>query len=97
MLDTLGLVAATSTLCTEFAEIHTGITIHSAVDLDESDVPEELKIVVFRILQESLNNLAKHSKAKNGWVSLTLRDAKLSLTVRDDGIGFDGLTSGEGW
>ena len=52
-------------------------------------MPESLKIVIYRVLQEALNNIAKHSKASV--VLLYLRKAKqeIQLVIRDSGQGFD--------
>jgi PAS domain S-box-containing protein len=52
-------------------------------------IPEELKLAVYRILQEQLNNIQKYAKAQNVYVELTQRGEKLKLVVRDDGVGFD--------
>jgi signal transduction histidine kinase len=48
-----------------------------------------LKIVIFRILQEALNNVAKHSRATVATVSLQKSNGLLQLTVEDNGTGFD--------
>ncbi len=45
--------------------------------------------VLFRILQESLNNVAKHARANQVWVKLVCNDAHTQISVRDDGRGFD--------
>ena len=53
------------------------------------EMPEEIRIAVYRILQESLNNTRKHAEAKQVRVSLDLQLEWLRLAVHDDGIGFD--------
>jgi signal transduction histidine kinase len=46
--------------------------------------------VLFRIVQEALNNISKHAQASTAWVELDLRpEASTTLTIRDDGQGFD--------
>ena len=52
-------------------------------------MPEALKIVIFRILQEALNNIGKHSKADRVNLSLTKEARNLILLVEDNGTGFD--------
>jgi signal transduction histidine kinase len=51
-------------------------------------IPEDLKIVIFRILQEATNNAAKHSRAKRLDVGLEIEEGALRLMVMDDGVGF---------
>ena len=53
------------------------------------NVPIEVKIALYRIAQESLNNVAKHSGAKNAAVLLSCDEEKVTLTIKDDGHGFD--------
>ncbi|MFT3750032.1 MAG: hypothetical protein QM768_17070 [Agriterribacter sp.] len=47
------------------------------------------RLMLFRILQEQLNNIIKHSKAKHVNIELTCRDKKAVLIIADDGVGFD--------
>ena len=61
---------------------------HSA-RLSEREVSDSVKIIVYRVVQESLNNIAKHAHAKHISVSLKKRQGKLYLTIDDDGIGFE--------
>jgi signal transduction histidine kinase len=88
MLDDLGILATINWFCREFQMIYTGIRIEKQVDVEEEDVPQPLKIVIFRILQEALNNVAKHSDAD--LVRLHFRKTRdgIGLTIRDNGCGF---------
>jgi signal transduction histidine kinase len=52
-------------------------------------VPDSLKIVIFRIIQEALNNIAKHSQADQVDLSLKVTDGTLDLAIEDNGVGFD--------
>ena len=54
------------------------------------------KLALYRILQEQLNNIVKHAQATNVWISLTGKDNKVILTVRDNGKGFDATTRSSG-
>jgi signal transduction histidine kinase len=58
-------------------------------EISEEEVPESLKVNIFRIAQEALNNIAKHSKAE--WVDISLsKDGNgIELVVSDDGVGMD--------
>jgi signal transduction histidine kinase len=94
MLDNLGLYATIQWLCNRFEQIHPDICINIQLGFPEEMIPEPLKIVIFRILQEALNNIAKHSKARFAEISLkaTGKKAKkssLKLTIHDQGQGFN--------
>jgi signal transduction histidine kinase len=89
VLDDIGIVAAIRWFCREFKEAWPKFRVEVSTEIEENEVPENLKIVIFRIIQEALNNAAKHSNAE--WVNLSLvRGEKgIDLMVRDGGIGFD--------
>ena len=57
--------------------------------LNESLLSPNLKLAIFRIVQEQLNNVIKHSKAKNVSISIIVIDDKVVLKIKDDGIGFE--------
>lgn len=57
--------------------------------LKSENVPEQIKIHIYRILQESLGNVRKHSKATSLSVKILEKSYKLVLEVEDDGVGFD--------
>jgi signal transduction histidine kinase len=58
---------------------------------DDTNMNPDISIGLFRILQESLTNIAKHSGAKNIKIDIRQKDDTIQLTVEDDGIGFDTL------
>ena len=90
VLDDLGLEPALSQLVGEFAtRTRTAPRLH--VDLDECDrsMPKETALCVYRVVQESLNNVSRHALAASVLVSLERIDDCLVLTVTDDGQGFD--------
>ncbi|HPI93234.1 MAG TPA: PAS domain-containing protein [Deltaproteobacteria bacterium] len=89
ILDDLGILATISWFCREFQSVYTRITINRTISLEEEDVPEHLKIIIFRIIQEALNNVAKHSRADTVDLSLIKRDSGIELTISDNGLGFD--------
>ena len=66
----------------------TGIAIEIN-DTCRCDLPEEVKTAFYRIAQEALNNVAKHSRAQTACITLAQTDQQLELTIGDDGIGFD--------
>jgi len=87
-LDDLGILATISWLCNEFETLHSDIGIKKRIDLQEEDVPDHLRIVIFRILQEALNNIAKHSEAHLVNLSLKGTSDHIELGINDNGIGF---------
>ncbi len=88
-LDDLGVLATISWLCREFQTIYSGIRIEQRIDLQEDDVPEPLKTVIYRVMQEALNNIAKHSKADLVRLSLRKANGTTKLKIEDNGLGFD--------
>jgi PAS domain S-box-containing protein len=89
VLDDIGILATLEWYCREFRANHPALTIEKHVNLGEDEVPAPVKIVIYRVLQESLNNIKKHSKASHVHLSLTKDEHHLKFAVRDDGIGFD--------
>jgi signal transduction histidine kinase len=59
-------------------------------------VPESVQLALYRVAQESLNNVGKHARATQVWLSLVCRDPHATLTIRDDGRGFDQNTKSSG-
>ena len=88
VLDNLGLIPAIRSLCREFEQTYPDIGITVSLELDE-EVSESLKIAIYRICQEALNNIARHSGAKAASLSLTKRSSNIELVVGDEGHGFD--------
>ncbi|MBI5583368.1 MAG: PAS domain S-box protein [Deltaproteobacteria bacterium] len=88
MLDDLGLLPTLSWFCRRFQTIYSGIRIEQEVGLEERDLPVPLKIVVFRVTQEALNNIAKYSQADRVLLVLRKRGNRLELVIQDNGQGF---------
>ena len=89
VLDDLGLLPAINWFCREFHSVHSGISVEQKIAIQEGEVPKLLNIVIFRVLQEALNNAAKHSKAKLIRVFLGKEDGSIQLVIEDNGQGFD--------
>jgi PAS domain S-box-containing protein len=89
ILDDLGISATVSWFCREFETIYSAIGIEKLIHIEEKDVPDSLKIVIFRILQEALNNIAKHSQASLVRVSIKATDGRIEMVIDDNGLGFD--------
>jgi signal transduction histidine kinase len=88
-LDDLGILATITWFSREFQEIYSAIKVEREIKIDENDVPESLKIIIFRVLQEALNNAAKHSEANLVHLRLGKTDGSIELAVEDNGKGFE--------
>ncbi|MGV3573194.1 MAG: PAS domain-containing sensor histidine kinase [Ramlibacter sp.] len=87
VLDDLGLVSAVEWVASSFTQ-RTGVPCH--LDLDEAlDLQEPYATAVFRMVQESLANVAKHAAARQVRVRLARNGDLVELSVQDDGVGFD--------
>jgi CheY-like chemotaxis protein len=89
MLDDLGLLPTLNWYCREFQKNNPYLTIQKEIHLSEEDLPDPLKIVVYRVIQEALNNVVKHSRAEAVWVSLMKENNQIKMVIRDNGQGFD--------
>jgi PAS domain S-box-containing protein len=87
-LDYLGLAAAANSFCRELAE-QQKIEIHFSHAGVPSDLPKEISLCLFRVLQEALQNAVKYSGQRHFRVQLHGTPAEIQLTVDDLGIGFD--------
>lgn len=88
LLDDVGLVAAIKDYVKKFQR---DMEIKCTVELPEQDIHfnESQSVTLFRIIQESLNNVARHAQASNVLIQLVLRDDAVVLKIEDNGIGFD--------
>ncbi|HOC39155.1 MAG TPA: response regulator [Thermodesulfobacteriota bacterium] len=89
MLDDLGLIPALRNHVRRFEEQYPGIAVSISAELAGEAIPERLRIVLFRIAQEALTNIGKHSGATRADLSLHKEGERLWLEVRDNGRGFD--------
>jgi signal transduction histidine kinase len=92
MLDDLGLVAALEWQAREVSK-RTGMLVDFVQENVSDSLPEEHKTCVYRIVQEALNNCSKHAYAKHVRVTIRQKPDHLSLTIQDDGKGFDPVRS----
>jgi len=89
ILDDLGLLPALAWYFREFSHHNRAIFVSPRITVAESDVPPDLKLAIFRIVQAALSNVAQHSKASAVRVFLSLFEEELRLGVEDNGVGFD--------
>jgi two-component system NarL family sensor kinase len=89
MLDDLGLLPTIEWYCRTFCEACAATRLERHLAADETRIVGPLKLEIFRIVQEALNNVAQHAAARNVFVVLVQEGAELRLVVEDDGVGFD--------
>ena len=93
ILDDLGAASAVQWFCRDFSETYPSITTVAELGASDSQVPDRLATVVYRSVQELLNNVAKHAGAKHVLVRLSLEENSLLLVVRDNGVGLEHATA----
>jgi len=89
ILDEVGLIPTIDWHFREYQKVYDHIQIRKQVEVLEKDIPDVLKIVIFRVLQEALNNFAKHGKGDFVDLSLWKSGNALHLRIQDNGQGFD--------
>ncbi len=94
ILDDLGLLAAVRGVCDEFIE-RCNLRINTEFTGIVGRLPDNIELVLFRTIQESLNNIEKHAGATQVDVRLAMKDSYIEALIRDNGKGFDFLTLAE--
>jgi PAS domain S-box-containing protein len=89
ILDDLGILATITWFCREFQKVYASIRIKIETDIQEDAIPSALKTVIYRIMQEALNNVAKHSSADLIQLTLKKTDNRIKFIIADNGVGFD--------
>jgi two-component system sensor histidine kinase UhpB len=87
-LDDLGLAAALRSHLDRQAKLG-GLAPHFEIQEVPLTLSADIETACFRVAQEAINNIVRHSKAANVWLRLFLAGERLALSVRDDGAGFD--------
>lgn len=96
ILDDLGIIPAIDWFCREYQKIYSDLSVDHHIAVSEDEVPDSLKTPIFRISQEAMNNIAKHSQASHANLSLLRESNKVVLKIEDNGQGFDLDTSKRG-
>jgi two-component system sensor histidine kinase UhpB len=87
-LDDLGLAAALRSHLDRQAAL-ASLAPHFEAPEMPREIPAPIQTACFRIAQEAINNVVRHARARNLWLRLLTSGARLELSVRDDGGGFD--------
>jgi len=86
-LEHLGLISALRSLSGEFSRSE-GVRVWFSVDKEIGPVPSEISICLYRIAQEALRNVVKHSGSSVAWVRITVSHDEIQLSIEDRGVGF---------
>jgi len=88
-IDVLGILGTIEWHSRQIKEHIKNLELIKKIDVCEEQIPEKLKINIYRILQEALNNAAKHSQADKVTILLTIDGPDLIFEIEDNGCGFD--------
>ena len=89
----VGLAVALKSLAAEFGKPEGATTKLSLPDSSEG-IPDDIALCIYRVAQESLHNIAKHSGATHVEIDLSFDDEHVNLLIKDDGCGFDPARAG---
>jgi signal transduction histidine kinase len=87
-LKVLGLEAAAAGFCSELSDLR-GVEIDFRAEGITKELPEDISLCIFRVLQEALQNAAKHSGTRRFQVLIKAEASEISMTVHDSGVGFE--------
>ena len=87
LVQELGLVAGVRNLIDRFQGA-TWIEVHSSIQINELHIDESVAVNLYRIVQEALTNIVKHSKCSSVLFEMAVDDGRLGVMVKDDGTGF---------
>lgn len=88
VLDDLGVIPALKRFIAEYQQKY-GLAVEFVTLGEEKRLSAALEVAVFRIIQEALNNVVKHTRAHEAMVKLEVTDNQVNILIRDDGQGFD--------
>jgi len=91
-LVNFGIDAALKDFCNDMSRTGAIAVSYQSIGLQGQTIDQTTAITIYRIVQELINNIIKHAAAKNAIVQVSKKDRHLSITVEDDGIGFDAGT-----
>jgi PAS domain S-box-containing protein len=94
ILDDLGLIPAFEGFCREFKAFHPEIQLECKLEPREDEIPEPLKVVIFRVAQEAMTNSIRHGGGNWATISLAAFSKKIEFRVEDNGRGFEKYKDG---
>ncbi|MBL0134769.1 MAG: hypothetical protein IPP79_12620 [Chitinophagaceae bacterium] len=96
-----GLDVALSDFCNDINQTGALTVRYQSIGMGNAQIDQTTSITIYRIIQELINNTLKHAAAKNAIVQISKNEDAISITVEDDGKGFDSrllnMSKGIGW
>lgn len=89
MLEDFGIHVALEWLCKEVRAQNRELSIDFAILIDEGEISDLIKVAIYRVAQEALNNVTKHASATHVRAALESADGGVELVISDNGVGFD--------
>ncbi|MFH1148571.1 MAG: ATP-binding protein [Pseudomonadota bacterium] len=89
VIDNMGILAGIDCLCRDFESIAPAVDINKRLLVRDPDIPERLKIVIYRVIEEALKNVALYSKASLVQLSFENREKNVELLIIDNGVGLN--------
>jgi signal transduction histidine kinase len=88
MLDDLGVIGTLSWFFRQVRSLHPRLDLRVGIEADEREVPDALRTPIYRVVQEAISNIVKHSGATEITVTLHASPKKVELGIKDNGSGF---------
>ena len=95
-LDELGLIPAITGVCREFGELYPHIHVECNLEAQEDEIPDPIKVVIFRVAQEAMTNSARHGEGELMKISLAKFSDRVEFMAQDNGQGFNLKTINKG-
>jgi PAS domain S-box-containing protein len=89
VLDDFGVLVGIDYFIREFQTTYSKMKFEKRIDVKEEEIPDSLKVVIYRIMQEACNNVVKHTDADLIQIALGKSGGMIELVIRDNGGGFD--------
>lgn len=89
ILDDLGILATLNWFLREFQKAYPHLNVQQQFAIQEKQVHDHLKIIIYRVLQEAMNNFVRHSKGDRVFLSLSKKGRAIEFMIQDNGAGFD--------
>jgi signal transduction histidine kinase len=94
-LGDIGLVESVQDICDSLKRTHTFAIEFNHIYFSETGMPDNMKLMLFRIIQEQINNIIRHAGANTICINLGMRKGTIELAISDNGKGFDRATVGK--
>jgi signal transduction histidine kinase len=83
-LDDLGLLPTLEWYCREFRTLYPNVELLLDIDAEEDDIPKALKVVLFRLIQQMLQNILRHTNASRAQIQLSKSGSQIQLELTDN-------------